>query len=474
MARENQGLQIALIVFVFFTLAFGVATFLSVRHAAEKTRQAEELSQQATEADNTASTIQDNLNTLKRYCGFDTTAEIDAIGDDYRAHMDQYAANLPEPQRNYLNALEDQFKTIQARNESLASAEAANQQLQARIAQLEQSKAPLVAQEKQRADNASQQLADARKEYNDARTALNDQATKQFELYKQRLSQADTQRQEIEAERDAHLARVEELQKLLEQHTDTIQDILEPSFEMADGKVRWVNQRNQTVWINLGRADALQRLTSFSVYPADTSDVTKVGNKGSIEVTEILEEHLAEARIVEDEPGNPIMPGDVIHTPVWAPGEKEHFALTDGMDLDGDGRSDLETIVRIITMNGGVVDCYLDPANDWQRHDNFTNETRYLVLGDAPDERAAPERLKARDALITDARERAITEIQLPDLLNKMGWKNQAPVVRYGAGASPSDFRPQPPEGGIRPSPGTVSPLFQPRQPPGGSRGSAY
>ncbi len=472
MARENQGLQIALIIFVFLTLILGVTTFLFQRQAAEKTAAAANAQQEATEAKNTADKIQQDFNTLKGYVGSAATEGIDAIGEQFRADMDQYAANLPEPQRSYQAALKDLAATVQAKNESLASAEDASKLLQERIQQLEQSKAPLVAQEKQRADNAAAQLAKATKEYNDARTALSAQGKKQLETFTQRIGEQDQQRSALQAEIAQHQTRIEELRGQLDTANVKIEDILDPTFEQADGKIRWVNQRNQTVWISLGSADALQKLTSFSVYPADTNDVTKVGKKGSIEVTQVLEDHLAEARIVEDEPSNPIMPGDVIHTPVWAPGEREHFALTDGMDLDGDGKSDLETVLRIITLNGGVVDTYI--TDEGELHGKFTNQTRYLVLGDAPDETSSDERLKARNDFLTDARGRAITEIKLKDLLNKMGWKNQAPVVRFGRGANPNDFRAQPPEGGPRESTGTVSPLFQPRQPPRGSSGSAY
>ncbi|HUT89631.1 MAG TPA: hypothetical protein VMY37_09055 [Thermoguttaceae bacterium] len=472
MARENQGLQIALIIFVFLTLILGVTTFLFQRQATEKAAEAAKMQQEATEAGNTADKIQQDFNTVKGYGGFAASEGIDAIGEQFRAHMDQYAANLPEQERSYQAALKDLAATVQAKNESLASAEDAGKLLQERIQQLEQSKAPLVAQEKQRADNAAAQLAKATKDYNDARTTLTDQGQKQLIGFKQRVGEQDQQRSALEAEIAQHQTRIDELRGQLKTANIRIEDILAPTFEQADGKIRWVNQRNQTVWISLGSADALQKLTSFSVYPADTNDVTKVGKKGSIEVTQVLEDHLAEARIVEDEPGNPIMPGDVVHTPVWAPGEREHFALTDGMDLDGDGKSDLETVIRIITLNGGVVDTYI--TDEGELHGKFTNNTRYLVLGDAPDETSAEGRLKARNEFLTDARGRAITEIQLKDLLNKMGWKNQAPVVHFGRGANPNDFRVRPPEGGLKESTGTVSPLFQPRQPPRGSRGSAY
>lgn len=472
MARENQGLQIALIIFVFLTLILGVTTFLFQRQAAEKTAAAADAQGKATEAKNTADKIQGDFNTMKGYVGFATTEGIDAIGEQFRIDMDQYAANLPEPQRSYQAALKDLAATVQAKNESLASAEDANKLLQERIQQLEQSKAPLVAQEKQRADSAAAQLAKATKDYNDARTTLSDQAQKQLGGFKQRVGEQDQQRSTLEAEIAQHQARIEKLRQQLATANVKIKDILDPTFEQADGKIRWVNQGNQTVWIDLGSADALQKLTSFSVYPADTNDVTKVGKKGSIEVTQVLEDHLAEARIVDDEPANPIMPGDVIHTPVWAPGEREHFALTDGMDLDGDKKSDLDTVLRIITLNGGVVDTYI--TDEGELHGKFTNETRYLVLGAAPDETSSPERLKARNDFLTDARGRAITEIQLKDLLNKMGWKNQAPVIRFGRGANPDDFRALPPEGGPKESTGTVSPLFQPRQPPRASASGAY
>jgi len=47
-----------------------------------------------------------------------------------------------------------------------------------------------------------------------------------------------------------------------------------------------------------------------------------------------------------------------------------------------------------------------------------------------------------------------------------MGWKNQTPVVRYGRGANPKDFKPVPREGVNRPSSGNVSDLFRERHPP--------
>ena len=49
MARENQGLQIALIIFVMLTIILGVTTFLYVRQYGEAAKNASEMEQKANE-----------------------------------------------------------------------------------------------------------------------------------------------------------------------------------------------------------------------------------------------------------------------------------------------------------------------------------------------------------------------------------------------------------------------------------------
>ena len=118
------------------------------------------------------------------------------------------------------------------------------------------------------------------------------------------------------------------------------------SFEVADGRISWVNQ-NGTVWINLGTADSLRRQVTFSVFDADLHDAAKSKKKGSIEVTRLLSDHMAEARITNDDPTNPILTGDNIYSQIWHRGKKLHFALTGVIDVDGDGQSDLQLGSRV-------------------------------------------------------------------------------------------------------------------------------
>jgi hypothetical protein len=171
---------------------------------------------------------------------------------------------------------------------------------------------------------------------------------------------------------------------------------------------------------------------------------------------------MSEARIVDDKYGDPILADDVIYTPVWKPGQQRHFALAGLIDVDGDGKSDLDLVRRLITMNGGVVDSYREGN---QRIGSLSERTDYLVIGTIPTEvTPAPERTDFVNA-VTAADRLLVKKIDLKDLLAQIGYKPESNVQRFGAGYRPQDFLPQPPPGGARVSTGNVSPLYTPRSP---------
>ena len=78
-----------------------------------------------------------------------------------------------------------------------------------------------------------------------------------------------------------------------------------------------------------------------------------------------------------------MLAGDQIYSQVWHRGKKLHFALTGVIDVDGDGRSDLQMIRDLVELNGGVVDAYL--GEDGKVNGEISVGTRYLVLGKFPD-----------------------------------------------------------------------------------------
>lgn len=470
MARENQGLQIALIILVILVIMLGVTTFMFFKQAeeAEKERVA------ATEAASADKTAAGNLltvaNRLKEMVGVAATDELGTIDQEFNNDMTSYATAYGETEHNYRKMLKHLWDDKEKTQSSMEQATQSLKQANARSGSIEAEKQKQIDQYKKAADSAASSLAEARTGFTRSLQNVQKQNT-------------DLQAKLGQAQKDA-VAAVDEVQMrlmnlqeqfetnsdILKQRNEEVRLILKPTFERGDGKIRWVNQRNATVWIDLGQADALRRQITFSVYPADTNDVNRAGKKAEIEITELLGEHLAEARIISDDVSNPILPGDVIHTPVWAPAERLHFALTDGIDIDGNGKSDLETVRNLISQNGAVVDAWIE--EDGTRHGTLNTKTRFVVVGNEQDATTDPRLLEERTRILKEADGLGIATMALPELLRQMGWKNQTPVVRYGRDANPADFRAKPPEGIPKVSSGTVSPLFQPREPPG--RATAY
>jgi hypothetical protein len=220
--------------------------------------------------------------------------------------------------------------------------------------------------------------------------------------------------------------------------------------------------------VNLGEADGLRRLMTFGVFTSATDDVSQAEKKASIEVIEIMGPHMCEARITDDKPGNPVVLGDLVFTPIWAPGKRIHFALAGFLDMDGDGRSDLEKVKSIISTNGAVVDAFQDATGAVKGL--ITTETNYLVMGLPPDDKSTKDMRRGYTKMIDDAKSNLVKPIKLDELLQRMGYRDMEHVTQYGKGANPRDFRPTPPREGNPVSSGTVSPLFQPRQPQRGSK----
>lgn len=472
MARENQALQIALIIFVMLTIVLGVTTFLFFRQYKEEALRADandaEAKAQRTAAENL---VKDN-NELKGFIGFAPTDGIGTVRDAFNDDMlNKYGGTIEETKHNYREMLQIYFDLSQQKNVSLAMEQEALQQMKDRNERLEASKDQQVQKYKEGMDSAVADLNKERAEFTKGREATSQQNTALHAKLEDQRKEATVAAEQKDQELASAKQQVEEISRLLETRNKTINNILNPTFEPPDGKISWVNHRQKKVWIDLGQADGVRRQMTFSVYAAETNDISQSVKKGSIEVTQVLDD-LAEARIVEDEMSDPILVGDVVYTPVWAPGERLHFALTDGMDVDGDGKFEPDLVRRLITMNGAVIDAELDDEGNLTGR--LTTNTRFLVLGKQHDAETPEALIQARVKLLDEADRLGIPTMTLAKLLRQMGWKHQTSVVWFGQGANPDDFPPRPPEGVPRVSRGNVSPLYLPDQPPRAQRRSAY
>lgn len=463
MARENQGLQIALIIFVMLTIILGVTTYLFFRQSEEAFNKAKQNQEEAAKNTRLADDAKEDADKLKEMIGAAKTDKIDAVTAQFNEDMKKYGGTYPDEVHFYRPLLAKLSDIVKEKSANLGKATdeilKKEDEHKVRVA----SEVSQVKVFEASADKQAKDLAGEQSKFKGERERIADkEAKREAELQNARKESATSVAQ-IQTKYDSAIVQVQKLTQLVKQKSDILDSVTASTIDVPNGEIRWVNQRNNTVWINLGRADSLSRQITFSVYPADITDMTAGGKKASVEVTQILGDHLAEARVIDDKISDPIMPGDKIHTPVWSPGEQKHFALAGVIDLDGDGKSDLQTVKNLITMNGGVVDCYMDDKG--KRFGEMTANTRYLVLGEAPNVKGQPALMTTYSKIIGDADRLGIKKVPLQDLLQQMGWKNQTHVVRFGRGANPQDFRAKPEEGAPKKSTGSVSDVFKPRQP---------
>lgn len=473
MARENQGLHIALIIFVALTLVLGVTTFMFFRKYEEASIKAKANEEQAkTERLKAENAEKDNAE-LKRLIGAGSSDNMDVIHEEFKKQMETYAANVEESARDYRKVLEYLFTAVRTKDTRIAELQVALQDEKTARELVEAIKQTQLDQYKTAQATAEKDLAEERGKFDEDRQAINQQKTALAQKFDKSQKDAVAVMDNVKQNLDEQKKRIGTLEKSLKGRSEELAKVTQTTFEAPDGQISWVRQRDGVVWVNLGHADGLTRQTTFAVYSADATDIAKAEKKADIEVTQVLGEHLAEARVIEDKIADPILPGDLVHTPIWTPGERQEFALTDGMDVDGDGKSDREIVRNLITMSGGVIVAELDDAG--KRSGKMDTNTRFLILGRKHDENTTTDLGAARVKMLNEAGMLGVQTVELSELLKKMGWKNQTPVVRYGQGANPDDFRPRLPDGEMqRVSTGNVSPIFQPRNPPRSTAAGAY
>ncbi|MEN6458861.1 MAG: hypothetical protein ABFC63_08015 [Thermoguttaceae bacterium] len=468
MARENQ-LLIPLIIFIGIAFTLGVTTYIGFHNYSDAAIKVKALTGDNSKLANDVSNRDEDIKKLKGLIGVPATENMEGVRKLFDEDKTKFGAGYPEESLYYRPLLEKLKKTIDERNNELKDVKQDVQKLQDQYKVREEAKAPQLKKFEEERDKASKDLAAEQNKFKGERDRKNEEQAK---------LQADVQKIRDDAKKDKEVVIAElektktlnkKLQDLVEAQSLALQHITgsDKRIEAASGKVIQTNQHDGTVWIDLGRADSLMRQVTFSVYPADLTNMTVKNKKGSIEVTQILGDHLAEARVIDDSAKDPILPGDKIHTVLWSPGQQRHFALAGFMDLDGDGRSDLATVVNLIRSNGGVIDAFI-PENGEDKNKvkgEITVNTNCLVVGIAPNEKGDLGQLAAFSKMTRDASQLRIPTMQLGDLLQAMGWRNLSPVVRYGRDSNPNDFRALPADGEQRTSTGSHSDAFEKREP---------
>lgn len=439
-ARQDQTLQILSICLVGLVVILGGFLIAVNRWKADYRQQAEAAEEKARNAENATRAKQEEVEAYLDMIGFKQFDNLEAVRQQFEADMQNYGSSFAETDRKYREILETLAAEIDNSAEQESQAKKRLQDAEERLKETITQKDAQIAEYKKQMEDAKSDNAKLRTEFNDARAKFE----KVRDELKNTLAKNNTESRKAIGEVQGKLA---EAEKTLAKRDQTIDKFIEerkvedPSFEVSDGRVTWVNQANRTVWINLGEQDSLRPQVTFSVYQQDLADAGKSEKKGSVEVVRLLDDHLAEARITSDSARNPIMPGDHIYSPVWHEGKKVHFAFVGNIDLDSDGHNDIAIAKDLVGVNGGVVDAAMD--NEGNVEGEMSVETRYLVIGDYPKSGVykAAEKRQAWKQMTTEAENVGVESITLQEFLNQMGYRPMDRSVGLGRNARPEDFK---------------------------------
>ena len=203
-------------------------------------------------------------------------------------------------------------------------------------------------------------------------------------------------------------------------------------FERSDGKITMVDDSGRLVWVDLGSADRLRPGIRFSVFDKSATQVggSRKGLKGVVEVSRVTGPHRAQARVIERDRLNPLLGGDLVYSPIWSVGHAERFALIGLVDLNDDGRSDIEGLRRYVQESGSKVTVWVDDSGN-RNGGAVDMSVKYLVVGETPAPDSARNDLQrvAYNRLIghlTEMREEAydhgVRVIRLNDFLAYIGY----------------------------------------------------
>ncbi|MBA4016020.1 MAG: hypothetical protein C0483_02405 [Pirellula sp.] len=477
MANQNQGMTIAVIIFVILTVISMAIAVVFVQQSGELQKQLSVAEKKAKDSSDLADATTLEFNEVKEIImpaadsnGVAMSAVSERFKADLKKHGDRLkniATETTVPQ-SYSQMLDSAMAALDQRNTALEAERVRLVDTEKQKASLQGTYEAQVTQFKQQADAVVKEKADLQSKLTSSEERLKNVQLEVTAKIDQ--SQAETQkvRQELQKTIDDQKEKILQLEGALAKLNERLTSFIEVQFAATyDGEVTKVNPSARTVWINLGSYDNLPKSLTFSVQARGVPAGSQVPPKAKLEVTEILSDHLAECRIIEDDLRNPILPGDNIFTQMWAPGQRTRFAFAGKIDIDNNGSDDMDRVRAMVARAGGQIDA---EVVNGELRGKLDIETRYLVLGAVPADKNSADRY---NELTAEAERLGIQRVPMAVFFDQIGYKREARTQTFGSGASGTRDL-EAPDGGQRVSNGRVTPIFERRKPPAAIGGSSY
>lgn len=481
-ARDDsiiRGSLIACMIFLVLSLALN---FFFWSWGSTKATEAERMDESLRNAQSQVRTQGDQLQLLKAMLGVGqlTDAQFeqlrDSVGEDadINAIEQRFAQDMTllgdevDPQNRNYPALPEFFATIvRSRNDQY------NQAREERDKALQQrdSDVAIARKEKELAEESKQQLNETLDEVTAEFTAAREKMKQDTGELEDKVTNITAQSAKERAEAQQKLAALsserEKLQSTIDTQKREINEMRHDEFEVAQGEVTHVLREGKLIQINLGSADVLRPGVIFSVLDADATRVADAEPKAQIEVVSVRRDHLSLCKIVSAPAlSDPIIPGDKVYSPFWAPGRKVRIAMAGIIDIDGDGKDDSDRVRGMIRMAGAEIAATISPTG--AREGELDSGIRFLVVGETPEVADPDDASPATRQQITEigevkseARQLGITILPAWKLVNYLQTISDTVTTPLGSAAKGEDFGPQAPAGTNRRLPSDVSGLYK-------------
>lgn len=448
-SRDNQGLQIAVMSFALGFVLLAVTTYVGFKQYGDERKENEQLTQSLTNERTAHRKLQEDANRFKEMMGLAAEDERDEIESTFSEDIKRYADTFPEEKQYYrpvIEYLHNELHTIAQREaDAIDNMRKSDEHWKKEQADMNK----LLAEYRQQLDEANKDLASEQAGYAKERERIQANLDKLANELKTRRDEYEVTLGERQETIKDFTAKTNELESLNSKLADEKRELVKGTFDVADGRIVRAEQGSRSVWVNLGSADGLIARTTFSVYDHEESNAATAEVKAKIQVTQILDDHLAEARVLTDTASDPIARRDQIYSPVWHPGRRQSFALAGFIDIDGDRRSDEQTVIDLIKANGGVIDARI--GEDGEVDGQITINTKFLITGDEPKVSGDNQQVKATvdnailsySSMTSRSQNLGVEQISVGEFLDRMGWLPTDRTIALGTGTKSADFIPK-------------------------------
>lgn len=400
-ASGQQGLTIALIVFVMLTFILAVTTYLFFKKASDADTAMTAANADSSKAKQEMQKVAEDRAKLLGILGFPEDKAVADVETETNEAFEKKYGDFRDDQKAYIKLSDWLLGAVKSKDEALKT-------LQAEKLAMETGKDQALADSRNR-QNALEQLlkkqeADAEAErtgftkgregYEELTARLQgdlkkaNEASAQTKLLVEEIAKGEplvavdqqakykaakaegqvTQLFDELGRRQGMIARQNEILADLRVADKGLQDMVlaatpkDDRIDGFDGQVVSINEVEGTLLLDVTSTQGLRTGTVFNIYNPNDPRPQIGAKKAVVEIQAIEGPNVARARVRHQSSRDPILAGDGVATSLWSPGQGFEAVFVGYVQVDRDGGQDTADLERLVERSGGRVEPSVTPS----------------------------------------------------------------------------------------------------------------